>query len=234
MSSPHVVEIDHRLRQRADEFAALGEPVRLAIAESLLLTDLTPQDIVEEMGIRSNLLAHHLKVLEAAGLVTRSRSEGDGRRRYLHLRTDRPVPGLKVPPAKATKVLFVCTGHAARSRLAERIWSGISDIPTSSAGPAARRWGSHAASSVARQRGLSPLDGPPVHFSAVADSADMVVTLCDLAREDHAISDDVGTTTMHWSLPTPVSDTVAEYRDLADQITARALVLARALDDTRD
>ena len=33
----------------------------------------------------SNLLAHHLDVLEAAGLIERSRSSGDGRRRYVHL-----------------------------------------------------------------------------------------------------------------------------------------------------
>jgi ArsR family transcriptional regulator, arsenate/arsenite/antimonite-responsive transcriptional repressor / arsenate reductase (thioredoxin) len=36
----------------------------------------------------SNLLAHHLRVLEEAGLVTRHRSEGDKRRSYLRL-----VPG---------------------------------------------------------------------------------------------------------------------------------------------
>ena len=38
------------------------------------------------LPIPSNLLAHHLDVLEDAGLIERSRSSGDGRRRYVHLR----------------------------------------------------------------------------------------------------------------------------------------------------
>ena len=45
----------------------------------------------------SNLLAHHVKVLERAGVVTRHRSEGDRRRTYLTLAPDaldtlRPTP----------------------------------------------------------------------------------------------------------------------------------------------
>src|SRR3546814_5969508 len=33
----------------------------------------------------SNLLAHHLKVLEGAGLIVRTRSEGDRRRSYVRM-----------------------------------------------------------------------------------------------------------------------------------------------------
>ncbi len=40
------------------------------------------------LAIPSNLLAHHLHVLEQAGIITRRRSEGDRRRTYLQL-----IPG---------------------------------------------------------------------------------------------------------------------------------------------
>ena len=83
MNQPELAPMDDALHDRSTVFAALGEPVRLAIVESLLLSDLTPQDIVTALDIRSNLLAHHLNVLQAAGLLERIRSTGDGRRRYL-------------------------------------------------------------------------------------------------------------------------------------------------------
>ena len=73
------------MEQRAAVHAALGEPSRLAIVDHLAASDRSPQDLQEAVGVPSNLLAHHLDVLEAAGLIERSRSSGDGRRRYVHL-----------------------------------------------------------------------------------------------------------------------------------------------------
>ena len=77
------------LRARAQVHAALGEPTRLAIVDRLVLGDASPTEIGRELGLPGNLLAHHLKLLEQAGLVERSRSEGDHRRTYLHLRPQR-------------------------------------------------------------------------------------------------------------------------------------------------
>jgi hypothetical protein len=82
----------------------------------------------------SNLLAHHLRVLEEAGLVTRRRSEGDRRRTYLHL-----VPGalgaLAGPARQPThRVPFVCTANSARSHLAAALWRQASEVPAASAG----------------------------------------------------------------------------------------------------
>ncbi|HRK48353.1 MAG TPA: helix-turn-helix domain-containing protein, partial [Nocardioides sp.] len=65
------------VERRASAFAALGDPVRLAIVDRLAASDELPSDLAEELGIRSNLLAHHLNVLEEAGLVRRQRSEAD-------------------------------------------------------------------------------------------------------------------------------------------------------------
>src|SRR5512141_1401680 len=92
---------------RAARHAALGDPVRLAIVDELAVSDRAPMELRERVGIESNLLAHHLDVLEGVGLINRSRSSGDGRRRYVHLVRDSLVglvPGRLVEPRPA---LFV-------------------------------------------------------------------------------------------------------------------------------
>ena len=52
------------LQARAARFAAVGEPVRLAIVEHLALGDAAPSELGALVDLPSNLLAHHLKVLE--------------------------------------------------------------------------------------------------------------------------------------------------------------------------
>ena len=44
--------------------AALGEPARLAIVDELAVSDRSPKELGERLDIPSNLLAHHLTVLE--------------------------------------------------------------------------------------------------------------------------------------------------------------------------
>ncbi len=80
--------MDEQLQRRAAIFAALGEPVRLALVDRLVLGDLSPGQLATELGLGTNLLAHHLKVLEDAGVIRRVRSEGDRRRSYVQLRVD--------------------------------------------------------------------------------------------------------------------------------------------------
>ncbi|MDP3891516.1 helix-turn-helix transcriptional regulator, partial [Nocardioides sp.] len=65
---------------RAAGFAALGDPGRLQVVDRLLLSDAPPAELGRDLGMTSSLLAHHLKVLEGAGLIRRLRSEGDRRR----------------------------------------------------------------------------------------------------------------------------------------------------------
>src|ERR1700758_1863449 len=103
------VDEGHSLARRAAMHAALADPARLRITDMLADGDASPSELAAVLAMPSNLLAHHLRVLEEAGLVTRRRSEGDRRRAYLHL-----VPGvlgaLAGPPGRrARRVLFVCT-----------------------------------------------------------------------------------------------------------------------------
>src|SRR3954469_24166973 len=101
------------LQARARVHAALGDPARLAIMDALTVGDASPGEIGHDLGMPTNLVAHHLKVLRAAGLIVRTRSEGDRRRTYLRLRPD--VLGLLTPPplAGAERVVFVCTHNSA-------------------------------------------------------------------------------------------------------------------------
>jgi DNA-binding transcriptional ArsR family regulator len=128
------LERNSSLDRRAAVHAALADPARLAITDTLLAGDASPSELAGMLAMPSNLLAHHLHVLEHAGVITRRRSEGDRRRTYLRL-----IPGsldpLTAPSARiAGRVLFVCTANSARSHLAAALWRRASNVPAVSAG----------------------------------------------------------------------------------------------------
>ena len=83
-------------RRRVARHAALADAARLRIVDLLTLGDFSPTELQAELGMPSNLLSHHLRTLEDAGLATRSRSEADRRRSYIRLAAgalDGLVPG---------------------------------------------------------------------------------------------------------------------------------------------
>jgi DNA-binding transcriptional ArsR family regulator len=55
-------------------FAALADPTRRAIVERLAAGEATVTELAEPFEITVQAVSRHLKVLEEAGLVTRSRS----------------------------------------------------------------------------------------------------------------------------------------------------------------
>ena len=118
--------------------AALADPARLAITDTLLAGDASPSELAAMLAMPSNLLAHHLHVLEQAGVITRRRSEGDRRRTYLRLIPGALDPLAPSPARSARRVLFVCTANSARSHLAAALWRRASSIPAASAGT--RSW----------------------------------------------------------------------------------------------
>jgi protein-tyrosine-phosphatase/DNA-binding HxlR family transcriptional regulator len=220
-------EREPSLTERAAVHAALGDPARLRIVDLLLLSDASPSELGEELDIPSNLLAHHLRVLQDAGVVLRRRSEGDRRRTYLRLATRALDPPDPVPDAPR-RLLFVCTANSARSHLAAALWHRASRIPSASAGthPADRI--EPRAVEVAGRHQLPVPRTRPRHLDDVIADGDLVVTVCDLAHEELGRLPQ-----LHWSVPDPVpSGTTAAfelaYDDLADRVADLASRLPSA------
>jgi protein-tyrosine-phosphatase len=187
------------LERRARRHAALGEPTRLAIVDELIRSDRSPKELGGYFGLPTNLLAHHLDVLESAGLVERFVSAGDRRRRYVRLRHD-AVDQLRLgaprPPGRA---LFVCSHNSARSQLAAALWTARTGFSATSAGTHPAERVHPGAVHAARRAGLD-LDGAVPRRLGTRVDADVVITVCDRAHEELATDP----TWWHWSVADPV------------------------------
>jgi protein-tyrosine-phosphatase len=187
------------LARRAAVHAALAEPARLQITDTLLAGDASPSELAALLAMPSNLLAHHLHVLEQAGVITRRRSEGDHRRIYLRLVPGALDPLAAPPPRAARRVLFVCTANSARSHLAAALWRRASSVPAVSAGTHPGPAIDPGAIAAARRHRLPLPRLRPRHISEVQQDDDLIVTVCDLAREELGRQ-----AAVHWSVPDPV------------------------------
>jgi protein-tyrosine-phosphatase len=151
-------------------------------------------------GIESNLLAHHLDVLESVGMIRRSKSSGDGRRRYVHLIREALnglTPGRR--PA-AGRALFVCTRNSARSQLAAVLWQSLTGVAAESAGTHPADRVHPGAIAAAKRAGLDLSGATPRTIGEVSDLPTLVVTVCDQAHEEIT----PGGAWLHWSVPDPV------------------------------
>jgi DNA-binding transcriptional ArsR family regulator len=66
-------------------FAALADPIRRDMVARLTLADATVGELAEPYDVTLQAVSKHLKVLEDAGLVTRTR---DAQRRPVHLEAE--------------------------------------------------------------------------------------------------------------------------------------------------
>ncbi len=220
--------MDDELARRARVHAALGEPARLAIADRLVPGDASPGELGAEFALATNLLAHHLRVLQEAGVIRRVHSEGDRRRTYVRLRLDDPTVRAAVlahpPQAPAgARVVFVCTHNSARSQLAAASWRRISAVPVACAGthPAARVH--PAAVAAGRRHGLRLGRARTAHIDQVLQPDDLMIAVCDRAHEELPPR----LPRLHWSIPDPVrigTDEAfdAAYTEIAGRIRALA------------
>jgi protein-tyrosine-phosphatase len=214
--------IDDRLRRRAGVHAALGEPVRLAIVDDLAVSDRSPTELSARHGLPTNLLAHHLDVLEAAGVIVRFSSAGDGRRKYVRL--DRPsLEGLGIGGgARLRPALFVCTHNSARSQLASALWVERTGGAASSAGTHPAADVHRGARAAARRAGLDLGDARPAALGRIARGT-QVITVCDRAHEELEPGDDW----WHWSIPDPIEiGTAAAFDAVVAELEDRIRTLA--------
>lgn len=204
--------------ERAARHAALGDPVRLAVVDRLTISDRSPQELQRLLDVPSNLLSHHLEVLEGVGLIARGRSSGDGRRRYVHLlpgALDDLGPRVSVARQPA---LFVCTANSARSQLAAALWTAIVGEPAASAGTHLATAVHPGAKAAAKRAGLDLSAARPRRLDDVGGQPVLTVTVCDRAHEELDIDDQW----LHWSIPDPVPEgTRAAFDRTVDELRSR-------------
>jgi protein-tyrosine-phosphatase/DNA-binding transcriptional ArsR family regulator len=213
------------LTERAARHAALSDPVRLALVDQLCGSDRSPSELRRLVGIDSNLLAHHLDVLEDAGVIERTRSSGDGRRRYVHLlgaSLEGLLPQRRMQPAAA---VFVCTRNSARSQLAAALWQQIARAPASSAGTHPADRVHRGAVAAARRAGLDISAATPTSLADLGPMPDIAITVCDQAHEELRPPG----SWLHWSIPDPVTiGSKAAFDATVTELRARIAALVEA------
>lgn len=211
---------------RARLHATLGDSHRLRIVDELLLGDRTFQELAALIDLPGNAAAHHLAVLETAGLIDRRPSEGDRRRRYVTLHRDRLeglAPSSSLDPRA---ILFVCTHNSARSQFAAALWRERTGGVADSAGTEPADRVHPKAARAAAEFGLDLASAVPKGYDAVALEPDLVVSVCDRARETGM---PFSAPHLHWSVPDPVrSGTQTAFRSAFVDISQRIDQLAEA------
>lgn len=213
------------LEERAGRHQALGDVRRLAIVDELALGDRTVAELATLVDLPGNLLAHHLDVLENAGLVERRISEGDRRRRYVSLRWDAVPVGFEVS-VEGARVAFVCTHNSARSQFAAALWHATTDASVASAGSAPADEVHPTAVKVAAEFGVDLSAARPGGYDTLPWRPDIVVSVCDRALEGGVPKAPIH---HHWSIPDPVrAGDVKSFRSAFAEIADRIDHLAGA------
>ena len=218
------------IADRATGFAALGDPARLAIVDDLAGSDRSPAELAKRHGLPPNLLAHHLGILGAAGLITRTVSSGDRRRRYVRLDHDALASivgsvGSVGEPGPGGRVVFVCTAATARSQLAAALWRERTGGTAVAAGTDPAPEVHPGAVAAGRRAGLDLTGAVPRSIDEVATRNALVVTVCDRAHEDLG----EGRSGAHWSVEDPVvRGSVRAFDTCVAELAARIDRLAGA------
>jgi ArsR family transcriptional regulator, arsenate/arsenite/antimonite-responsive transcriptional repressor / arsenate reductase (thioredoxin) len=218
----------------------IADETRWRILRALRGCDRHVGEIVAQTGLPQNLISYHLGVLRQANLVQQHRSDADGRAIYygaklselrvlyqqigadLAIPSQRPITGLP-----ATTVVFLCRANSARSQIAEGWLRSLSGGRIS-----------------VRSGGTQPAQVHPIAVQVMAEvgidighqqaksinslaalTPDVVVTVCDIAREECALWPDVGDH-LHWSIPDPAAVTgdaerLTAFRSVRDEIQQR-------------
>lgn len=216
------------IERRARIHRSLGDEVRLKVVDALMLADRTPAELGELVGLPSNLVAHHLRVLEESGLLLGHRGEGDRRKRYLSLDQALLEPSVPHTPLRAGSVLFVCTHNSARSQFAEAALKKRIDLDVQSAGTIPADRIHPKAISTAAGMGIELASGRPKPYDEVRGAPDLVISVCDRAGEAPM---PFPARRLHWSVPDPVEvDRVDAFRTAFGTISDRVDRLVEAIE----
>lgn len=240
-----------------------GHPVRWRLLSALAGGDRRVGELCELAGERQSLVSYHLRKLRDGGVVSARRSLADGRDTYYVLELARCGellagagaslhPGLAPPvgarpvagrgPARV-RVLFLCTGNSARSRMAQALAEHLSAgaVSASSAGSHPKPLHPNAMR-VMRERGidLAAAGVRSRHLSEFADRRfDHVVSLCDRVREV-CPSFPGSPREIHWSVRDPArepggdDETLPAFERTAAELEVRIAFLLAAIAHTTE
>jgi ArsR family transcriptional regulator, arsenate/arsenite/antimonite-responsive transcriptional repressor / arsenate reductase (thioredoxin) len=198
---------------------------------------------------RQPLVSYHLGRLQAEELVERRRSAFDGRESYyrldlarcgdllaacggalhpgLQLSTRPPIATRRRSRRRRGRVLFLCTGNSARSRMAEALVEQLTGGAVAAVSAGSHPKPLHAnALHVMRERGID-LSGRSRHVHEFAgERFDYVISLCDRVRE--VCPEFPGEPNLiHWSIPDPAREGTTDeesypaFERTADELAGR-------------
>jgi len=212
-------------RTLAQRFAALGDERRLAIVQELTAGDLAVDELADLVDMTGNLLAHHLGVLESAGLISRITSEGDRRRRYVTLEWGHLPLDLGLAPLPMSSVASVCTHNSARSQFAAALWEERTGRASISAGSHPSAEVHPRAVTIAAEFGVDLSAATPGGYESITAPPELLIGVCDRAWEEGTPP---AQRRLHWSVPDPVdSGTVEAFRSAFSDLARRVEHLAK-------
>jgi ArsR family transcriptional regulator, arsenate/arsenite/antimonite-responsive transcriptional repressor / arsenate reductase (thioredoxin) len=189
------------VEERSVVHSALGDESRLRLVDLLFTGDLTVRELGNALEMPGNLLAHHLNVLQDAGVIVRHDSESDRRKRYVILRRDVLDALMPAGDTFSGSVVFVCSHNSARSQYAAAYWFAATGEMAVSAGSHPSPHVHPTAIRVAAERGIDLSAAVPRGYESITSVPDLVISVCDRAGEEPLPE---GLRQLHWSIPDPV------------------------------
>lgn len=218
----------------------IADETRWNILRSLRTSDRQVGELVTQTGLPQNLVSYHLGVLRQAGLVQQHRSDADGRATYYGVNLGelatlyRQVGVSLVIPTwiaptelPARTVVFLCRANSARSQIAEGWLRALTGGRVAVRSGGTQPTQVHPmASQVMAEVGIDIGHQQAKAITALSDlSPDVIVTVCDIAREECSLWPEVGEH-LHWSIPDPAAVTgeaerLAAFRSVRDELRQR-------------
>ncbi len=231
--APDTAGLPEGLRLIADE-------TRWRLITALRRSDYQVGELTSLLRLPQNLVSYHLSALRQGGLVQAHRSDADGRVLYYGLDLDAlratfaelgallQVPSaLPLPALPPRTVFFLCTANSARSQMAEAWLRYLSNgrLTARSAGTSPRPI--HPLTTrVMAEAGIDIGYQVAKGLGALVDMRpDLIVTVCDIAREECARWGDA-VPQLHWSIPDPAAlddpdQQLAAFRSVRDALRTR-------------
>jgi ArsR family transcriptional regulator, arsenate/arsenite/antimonite-responsive transcriptional repressor / arsenate reductase (thioredoxin) len=222
-----------------EQLKLIADETRWRLLAALRYSDCQVGELVEQTGYAQNLVSYHLGILRQAGLVSVHRSDADARANYYGVNREALTAlygqigvALAIPAGFAGQelpqrtVVFLCRANSARSQMAEGWLRALSGgrVITRSAGTQPARLHPLAVAVMA-EVGIDIGHHSAKHVDALVGLLpDVVVTVCDIAREQCAVWLQAATR-LHWSIADPAAveepARLVAFRAVRDELQQR-------------